>query len=352
MTNVAHFPFLPTGWRRFMPFLLALGLLALIVASLCIGAYPMSFGRAAEIVAHLAWPSALPNELPWPQRELAVVQVLRLPRVLLAVFVGVALGISGTALQGMMRNPLVGPDLVGVSSGAACGYVLGVLFDLPAPVCVATAFVGGMAAMGGALALARLAKSAGSMGLILSGIFIGAFCMACVGLAQFLANDGQLQNMVFWLLGTLTRANPQTVWMLAVPTLLCGAALMLLRWRLNLLSLGDLDVASLGEPTRFLRFFILALVSWMVAAQVSVSGIIAWVGLVIPHVARMLVGPDHRRLLPASALLGGLFVLLIDDFTRVALQTEVPVGVLTSLIGTPFLVFLFWKRKTKGWMND
>ena len=331
---------------------LPLGLLALIVASLCIGAYPMSFGRAAEIVSHLAVPWPLPDDLPWSAKELAVVQVLRLPRVLLAVFVGIALGVSGTALQGMMRNPLVGPDLVGVSSGAAMGYVLGVLFDLPPTACVATAFMGGMAALGCAYALARVAGSAEGVGLILSGIFIGAFCLACVGLAQFLANDGQLQNMVFWLLGTLTRANPQTVWMLAVPTLVGGAALMLLRWRLNLLSLGELDARSLGVPTRFLRLLILALVSWMVAAQVSVSGIVAWVGLVIPHVARMLVGPDHRRLLPASALLGGLFVLLIDDFTRVALRFEVPVGVLTSLIGTPFLVFLFWKKKTKGWMND
>jgi iron complex transport system permease protein len=343
---------IPFDPRRVMPWALMLAILALIVASLCIGAYPMSFRRAAEIVGHLALPLPLPDDLPWPAKELAVVQVLRLPRVLLAVFVGIALGISGTALQGVMRNPLVGPDLVGVSSGAACGYVLGVLFDLPPPLCVATAFVGGMAAMGATYALAGAAKSVAGIGLVLAGIFIGAFFMAGVGLAQFLANDGQLQNMVFWLLGTLTRASPETVWMLAVPTLLCGAGLMFLRWRLNLMSLGELDATSLGVPTRILRLSIIALVTWMVAAQVSVSGVIAWVGLVIPHMARMLVGPDHRRLLPASALLGGLFVLLVDDFTRVALRFEVPIGVLTSLIGMPFLVFLFWKKKAQGWTND
>ncbi|MDR1853832.1 MAG: iron ABC transporter permease [Azoarcus sp.] len=340
-----------TTLRRLVPFALTLGLLAAIVASLCIGAYPMSFWRAADIVGHLALPWALPEDLPWPAKEVAVVQVLRLPRVLLAVFVGIALGISGTALQGMMRNPLVGPDLVGVSSGAACGYVLGVLFDCPPGVCVAVAFFGGMTAMGCAYGLAKLARGAEGIGLIIAGIFIGAFCMACVGLAQFLANDGQLQNMVFWLMGSLTRAKPNTVWTLAAPTLVCGSVLMAMRWRLNLLSLGDVDAASLGVPTRLLRFAVVALVSWMVAAQVSVSGIVGWVGLVIPHVARMLVGPDHRRLLPASALLGGLFVLLVDDFTRVALRAEVPIGVLTSLIGTPFLVYLFWKKKTKGW-ND
>jgi iron complex transport system permease protein len=327
-------------------------LLALIVGSLCIGAYPMSFWRAAKIVTHLALPLPLPDEASWSMKELAIIQVLRLPRVLLAVFVGIALGISGTTLQGMMRNPLVGPDLVGVSSGAACGYVLGVLFDFSTTACVATAFCGGMGAMGCTYALARVAKSVDGMGLVLSGIFIGAFFMACVGLAQFLANDGQLQNMTFWLLGTLTRATPQTVWMLALPTLIGGAVLMLMRWRLNLLSLNELDALSLGVKVPLLRLVMIAFVSWMVAAQVSVSGLVGWVGLVIPHVARMLVGPDHRRLLPASALLGGIFVLLVDDFTRVVIQAEIPIGVLTSLIGTPFLCFLFWKKKAKGWMNE
>jgi iron complex transport system permease protein len=288
-----------------MPLALMLGLVAAIVASLCIGAYPISFWRAAEIVGHLTLPWPLPGEAPWPAKELAVVQTLRLPRVLLAVFVGIALGISGTALQGMMRNPLVGPDLVGVSSGAACGYVIGVLFDGSPGVCVALAVCGGMAALGCTYALAKLAHGAEGIGLVISGIFIGAFCMACVGLAQFLANDGQLQNMTFWLLGTLTRAKPGTVWLLAVPTLAGGSVLMLLRWRLNLLSLGEVDAASLGVRMRLLRLTVVALVSWMVAAQVAVSGIVGWVGLVIPHVARMLTGPDHRRLLPVSALLGG-----------------------------------------------
>jgi iron complex transport system permease protein len=312
----------------------------------------MSFWRAADIVGHLALPWPLPDELPWPAKELGVVQVLRLPRVLLAVFVGIALGISGTALQGMMRNPLVGPDLVGVSSGAACGYVAGIMFNWPDAGCVGTAFCGGMAALGATYALAKLAKSTEGIGLVISGIFIGAFCLAGVGLGEFLANDHQLSRMEFWLLGTLTKARPATVWMLAVPALGGGAVLMLMRWRLNLLSLGEVDAASLGVRTRLLRLLILAVVSWMVAAQVAASGIVGWVGLVIPHVGRMLVGPDHRRLLPASALLGGLFVLLVDDFTRVALRSEVPLGVLTSLIGTPFLVFLFWKKKSRGWTNE
>ena len=339
-------------WRKYTPLILVAGLLAAIVGSMCIGPYPMSFGRASEIVGRLAVPTPLPEELPWPAKEVAVVQIIRMPRVLLAMFVGIALGMSGTALQGIMRNPLVGPDLVGVSSGAACGYVLAVMLSMPPSARMFLAFCGGMAALGCVYALAKLARSAHGTGLILSGIFIGAFCMACVGLGQFLADDEQLHNMMFWLLGTLTLATPNTVWALAVPTLVGGSVLMLLRWRLNLLSLGEVDAMTLGVNVKWVRLCVIAAVSWMVAAQVSVSGLIGWVGLVIPHIGRMLVGPDHRKLLPASALLGGMFVLGIDNFTRVVIQYDVSVGAITSLIGTPFLVFLFWRKKTKGWMNE
>jgi iron complex transport system permease protein len=336
-----------------MQLILALALFAAIVGSLCIGAYPISFAQAGKIAGRLAVPLPLPDGMSFDAvREVVVVQVIRLPRVLLAVFVGIALGMSGTALQGMMRNPLVGPDLVGVSSGAACGYVAAVMMSLPMPARMVFAFFGGVAAMGCTYALAKVAKSTHGVGLILSGIFVGAFAMSGVQLGQFLANDGQLQNMMFWLLGSLTLATPKTVWLLAVPTLVGGSILMLMRWRLNLLSLGELDARSLGVNVRVLRLAIIAVVSWMVSSQVAVSGLIGWVGLVIPHIARMLVGPDHRKLLPASALLGGMFVLGADDFARVILRMDISTGAMTSLIGTPFLVFLFWRKKTKGWMND
>jgi iron complex transport system permease protein len=339
------------GWA--MPLLLVLGVFAAIVGSLCIGAFPMSFWQAARIVLHLAWPFPLPDNPPWTIKELTVIEIIRLPRVLLATFAGLALGMAGTALQGMMRNPLVGPDLVGVSSGAACGCILAILFNLSPAGVVAVAFCGGLLAM---VCTFGLTKAAGGgtdgVGLIMAGIFIGAFCMACVGLALFLANDGQLVNMVFWLYGNFARAEPKSVWMLAIPTLAGGAVLMLLRWRLNLLSLGELDATSLGVNTNVLRWTIIAIVTLIVAAQVSVSGVIGWIGLVIPHCARMLVGPDHRRLLPASALLGALFTLGIDDFTRVVIRSDVPIGVMTALIGTPIMCFLFWKTQTKGWNDE
>jgi iron complex transport system permease protein len=337
------------GWA--VPLLLVVAVPAAIVGSLCVGVYPVSFWRAGVIVTHLALPFPLPDNPPWDIKELTVIQVIRLPRVLLAALAGIALGMSGTALQGMMRNPLVGPDLVGVSSGAAFGAVMAMLLDFPPAGIVALSFCSGLLAMACTFGLAKLARGADGVALILAGIFTGAFFIAGVGLAQFLASDAQLPNMAVWLLGTFTRADPQAVWILAVPTLSGGALLMLLRWQFNLLSLGDLDARSLGVNVQALRWAIIAVVAMIVAAQVAVSGVIGWIGLVIPHCARMLVGPDHRRLMPASALVGALFTLGIDDLTRTTLHVEVPIGVMTALIGTPAICFLFWKMQTKGWIN-
>ncbi|MEJ0039497.1 MAG: iron ABC transporter permease [Gammaproteobacteria bacterium] len=337
---------------HYLPWLLGLAVLLGIIGSLLIGAYPMSFSKAALIISHLAWPGPLPNNPAWDIKEQTVVQIIRLPRVLLATLSGMGLGMAGAALQGVMRNPLVGPDLVGVTSGAAFGGVLGMLFSLSPVAIIGTACFGGLAAMLLTFGLAGLARNGGNgMALILAGVFVGAFFIALVGLIQFVASDAQLPGMVYWLLGSFIGADPQKVYLAAIPTLVGGALLMTLRWRINLLSLGDLDAASLGVDVRWLRWAIIAIVSLIVGAQVSVAGVIGWVGLVVPHLARMLVGPDHRRLLPASALLGGLFVLGLDDLTRTVVSGEVPVGVLSALVGTPFICFLFWKTQTRGWSD-
>jgi iron complex transport system permease protein len=339
-------------FARITPFLLGAAIFVAMAGSLLLGAYPMSYGKAATILAHLAWPFPLPADPPWNVKELTVVQIVRLPRVLVATLSGIGLGMAGAALQGVMRNPLVGPDLVGVTSGAAFGGVLAMMFDLPPAGIVGLAFAGGLLAMVLTFGLSRLAgASDSSMALILAGVFVGAFFMALVGLVQFVVSDAKLPGIVYWLLGSFIGADPQKVYMIAVPTLGGGAVLMLLRWRLNLLSLGDVDAATLGVNVHLLRWIVISLVSLIVAAQVSVAGIVGWVGLVVPHLARMLVGPDHRRLLPASALLGGLFVLGIDDLTRTIVVGEIPVGILSALFGTPIICFLFWKTQTRGWSH-
>jgi iron complex transport system permease protein len=336
-----------------IPILLGLAVLLAMLASLCIGAYPMSFGQAARIVMHLAWPFPLPTNPPWSVKEITVVQIIRLPRVLLATLAGLGLGISGTALQGMMRNPLVGPDIVGVTSGAAFGGILAMLWDFSPVGIIGLAFCGGMLAMICTFGLAKLSHAeSNSMILILAGVFVGALFIALIGLIQFLAPDSKLPTMVYWLLGTFVGADAKKVAMIAIPTLCSGSILMTLRWRLNLLSLGDLDAKTLGVNVGVLRWAIIALVSLIIASQVAVSGLIGWIGLVVPHCARMLVGPDHRRLLPTAALLGALFVLGLDDITRAIVRAELPVGVLTALVGTPVVCFLLWKSQGKGWGNE
>lgn len=298
------------------PLLLTAGILLAMLGSLCIGVYPVPFTHVVRIIGALAWPFPLPEHVTWSLKEQIVVQVVRLPRVLIATMAGVGLGISGAALQGMLRNPLVSPDLVGVASGAACGCVFGMLFDLPSVSILGLGLAGGLLVLTCTSMLAKLVQG-GTLAVVLAGVFVGAFFTALIGIIEYTSDSHtQLPGMVFWLLGSFVGADPKKVATITIPTLGAGAVLMLLRWRINLLSLGDLDAASLGFNATRLRWIIILLVSLIVASQVAASGVIGWVGLVVPHFARMLVGPDHRRLLPASALLGGLFTLGMDDISR------------------------------------
>jgi iron complex transport system permease protein len=330
-----------------LPLFLIMVLMAAVLFSLCFGAYPMPFLRPFSLLAdYLFNPSA---HSIWDLREITVVTLIRPPRILVSVLAGIALGMSGTALQGMFRNPLVGPDLVGVSSGAAFGGVLAMALSLPTVWLLTMASIGGVGAMICTLSLAKIVggKSDG-LPLILAGFFVGAFFMAAVGLTLYLSPYNG-PGIVYWLLGTFRGADPVKFWTIAVPTLGGGLILMGLRWRLNLLSLGDLDAQSMGLDVRRLRWLLIMVVSLMVAGQVAVSGVVGWVGLIIPHWARMLVGPDHRRLMPVSGLLGGLFVLGLDTLTRSVVWSEIPVGVLSGFLGTPFICLLFWRTRTKGW---
>lgn len=352
MTVSTHVP-RSRAFAAALPWLLGTLVICAMLGSLGIGIYPVPLARIAAIVGSLGWPFPThPGD--WTAKEQIVVQVVRLPRVIVATLAGVGLGMSGAALQGIMRNPLVSPDLVGVTSGAAFGGVLGMLFDLPSIGVVGCAFAGGVAALACTSLLARRAERSGtSFIVILAGVFVGAFFTALVGIVEYVSDSHtQLPSMVYWLLGSFVSADPRKVAMIAIPTLAGGSVLMLLRWRINLLSLGDLDAASLGFSAARLRWAIILLVSLIIASQVAASGVIGWVGLVVPHLARTLIGPDHRRLLPVSALLGGLFTLILDDFSRTVFSQEVPVGLLSAVIGTPLICFLFWKVQSRGWTHE
>ncbi|MDD2337666.1 MAG: iron ABC transporter permease [Geobacteraceae bacterium] len=343
--------------RTRQPWLIVLSLIVVLIVSVIvtigIGRYDLSPLKVFRILLGMAVPLSIPDMPPWRPVEWGIVSAVRLPRILVTAFAGMGLAISGAALQGLFRNPLVGPQIIGISSGASFGGVLGILLSLPAFAIVGFAFSFGLLSLVLVFLLSRLASRAGSLSLVLSGVICSSFFAALLGLMQYLADpELQLPNMVYWLMGSFAWADWRKVAIIGIPSVISGIFLILLRWRINLLSLGDTDASVLGVKVGVLRWSILVLVTFIVAAQVSVSGGVGWVGLVTPHFARMLVGPDHRVLLPASALLGGIFLLLIDCLARTLTMQEIPIGVLTALVGTPVFGYLFWKTQARGWTHD
>lgn len=336
--------------RSAFPVLLFVVLILLILFSLTLGRYPISFVEVAKIIFTTVPFGARADftDAPW-----VVVEIVRMPRILLVTLCGMGLALSGAAMQGIFRNPLVGPEIAGVSQGAALGGVTAIMLSWSSGGIVALAFVAGLLGVVCAFGLSRLAGRASALALVLSGVIVGGFCSAVTGLLQFLADPTvKLPSIVFWLLGSFAGATYDKVALVAAVTLIAGTLLLALRWRINLLSLGEADARSLGLDVGFLRWAVMSLVALLVAAQVSVSGGVAWVGLIIPHLARAIVGPDHTRLMPTAAFLGGFYLLGIDDIARSLPEQEIPVGFLTGVIGTPVFAFLFWRTQSRGWARD
>ncbi|AYG62586.1 FecCD family ABC transporter permease [Rhizobium jaguaris] len=320
-------------------------LLALVaVASLGIGRYDIPFARVVQIL----WAPVSPPDVPVTPTEANVVFTVRMPRILLALLAGAGLALSGATMQGVFRNPLVGPQVMGVSSGAAFGGTLAILLSFPRYGLLGSAFVFGLSALVLVYALNGIVARRNILALVLAGVVVTGFFGALVSLVQYLADtEDKLPAMVFWLLGSFATGNWEKLLLIAGPVLIGSLLLLGLRWRINLLSIGDEDARALGVKVEPLRWFILVLVSCIVAAQVAVSGIIGWVGLVVPHMARMLVGPDHRVMMPASLIIGALYLLVIDTVARTATSTEIPLGILTALVGTPVFAFVL-KRTQRG----
>jgi iron complex transport system permease protein len=270
--------------------------------------------------------------------------------VLAGLLVGASLAAAGAVYQGLFRNPLVSPDILGVSAGASLGAVGGIFFSLPVLAIQGMAFVGGLAAV----AMVYLVGSAVRgrdpvLVLVLAGVAIGALLGACISLLKVLADPyNQLPAITFWLLGSLasiTRGDAISI----LPAVLVGLVpMVLLRWRMNLMTLDEEEARALGIETGRLRLLLIAAATLMTAAAVSVSGIIGWVGLVMPHIARALVGPDFGRLLPASLMLGGGYLIGVDALARTVAQIEVPLGILTAVIGAPFFLWLLASGR-RGW---
>jgi iron complex transport system permease protein len=271
-----------------------------------------------------------------------VILHVRGPRVLAAALVGGALAVAGTEFQGLFRNPLVSPDILGASSGAALGAVIGIYFSLGVLGIECLAFAGGLVAVAAVYLIGTLVPARDPiLLLVLAGVVIGALLGAGVGLVKYLADPyNQLPAMTFWLLGSLASTNGTDLISLFIPVAIGSVVLFALRWRMNVMSLPEEEARALGVPTGPLRIAIIAAATLVTSASVAASGIIGWVGLIVPHLARALVGPDFARLVPAAAILGGGYLLFIDTIARTAASIEIPLGILTAFIGTPFFIWL------------
>jgi iron complex transport system permease protein len=320
-------------------FAIAVGvLIAGFLVAFTVGRYPIGLGDLADVLASKALGHRTDVS---PAIESVILQV-RGPRVLAAVLVGAALALAGTAFQGLFRNPLVSPDILGASSGAALGAVIGIYFSLGVLAIQAVAFAGGLAAVAAVYVIGSAVRSRDPiLVLVLTGVVVGSLFGAGVGLVKYLADPyNQLPAMTFWLLGSLSATTTLDLLPLLGPVAIGAIVLVALRWRMNVMSLPEEEARALGVATGPLRVIIVAAATLVTSASVAAAGIIGWVGLVVPHLARSLVGPDFARLLPAAAVLGGGYLLLIDTLARTMAQVEIPLGILTAVIGTPFFIWL------------
>lgn len=337
--NTANVP----GRVGLMALLLVLaGLVLLALLALLVGPIPLSIAQVWQALTGSA-------ESADPQVQTVIWQ-LRLPRVLSALLVGGALAAAGTCYQALFRNPLVSPDILGVSSGAGLGAVIGIFLSLPMTGIHLMAFAGGMLSVGAVLGVASAVRGSDRvLTLVLTGVIMGALAGALTALFKTIADPyAQLPAMTFWLMGSLASISLSD---LLIPTLLVACGLLtiwLWRWRIDVLTTGDDSASALGLNTSRDRIVVIVAATLVTASVTALAGLIGWVGLVIPHVARMWVGPATHRLMPAAIALGAAYLLIVDTLARSLASVEIPIGILTALIGAPFFVVLL-ARKRLGW---
>lgn len=321
-------------------------MLGIILISLGIGRYSLSPLQ----VLHILSEPLLGQRADISDMERQVIWAVRLPRILMAFCGGAGLALSGAALQGVFRNPLVDPHIIGVSSGAAFGGTLAILLGFSPVLLLSSTFSFGLLALLMVFAVNASLASKNILALVLSGIILSGFFSALVSLLQYLADtEEKLPSIVFWLLGSFATANWDKLTLMFIPQCIAAVLLLKMRWHINVLSLGDQDASTLGVSVNRVRWLVLLLCAVIVASQVAVSGNIGWVGLIIPHIARMFVGVDHRRLLPVSIVIGGSYMILVDDLARMMTSSEIPLGIITALIGTPVFALLLRKMQARGW---
>jgi len=330
------------GWL----WLALLALVAALLLSVACGKFPLDVGQiVASLFARLTGSAS-----PLPETAEAVIWNVRLPRVVAGVIVGAALGVAGAAFQGMFRNPLVSPDILGVSAGCGLGASLAILVGASVGTVAAVAFAGGLVAVSLVTWVAAGAREHEPvLVMVLAGVAVSALLGAGISMVKLLADPTvQLPAITFWLLGGLNAVTWADLRYAAPIALVALLPMWLWRWRINLLTLPDDEAAALGTHVAQLRLLVVTAATLMTAAAVAMSGIVGWVGLVVPHVARLVVGPEFGRLLPMSLLCGAVFVVLADTLARTVAPIELPLSVLTSMVGVPVFLWLLGRRRQPG----
>ena len=325
--------------------ILVVALAALFIFSFVLGRYAISPGDVIKVLVS----KVLHLTPTWSSTVETVVMQIRLPRILAAILVGACLALSGVSFQGLFRNPLVSPDILGVSSGAGFGAALAILLSGNQLAIQVSAFCFALLAVGISYSISKMVKGNPTLSLILAGMAIASLFGALLSLVKYVADPvNQLPSITYWLMGSFASVGQKSLLYAAVPMLIGITVLILIRWRFNVLAMGEEEAKALGVDTGKLRTIIVICCTMITASAVCISGTIGWVGLVIPHIGRALVGPDHKKLLPVCLLIGAIFLLLIDDIARVVASVEIPIGILTAIVGIPFFVFLL-KRGGRGW---
>lgn len=296
------------------------------------------------LAAHVGTAPHLGAEAPaqvWESGAYEVFLMIRLPRILAALLVGASLSLAGVVYQGMFRNPMVSPDILGASTGAGFGAALAILLGAGYVMITFSSFLFGIAAVAAAYLASRVGKMNEILSMILAGMIVSSLFSAGTSFIKLVADtQEQLPAITYWLMGSLSSIKGRDVQFILWPILIGMVPLFVLRWRLNLLTVEEDTARTMGVNTRLLRLVVVFCATLLTAASVSVSGMIGWVGLVIPHFCRMLFGYDYRRLIPASALFGATFLLAVDDVARTATTGEIPLGILTSFVGAPLFFYL------------
>lgn len=308
-----------------------------LLGSAMLGRFRLSVGELCQLL----WSRVAQTELILPPGAENVLFRIRLPRIAAAALVGASLSAAGVCYQGMFRNPMVSPDILGASTGAGFGAAVAILLGAGYFGISASAFCCGLAAVFVSYLVSRLSRTNPTVAMILAGMMVSSLFSAATSYVKLVADtQQQLPAITYWLMGSLSAIKQEDVLFLVFP-FLCGLApLFLLRWRINLLTVGDEEARSMGVNTTLLRLVVVVCATLLTASSVAVSGMIGWIGLVIPHFCRMLFGYDYRRLIPAATLFGASFLVIVDDVARLAISGELPLGILTAFIGAPLFLYL------------